>query len=645
MIALVCFMFWQLHNTYSVLAHNEDLASQIEVSKHLSLLVHEMQKERGMSAGFLSSGGVQFTRELQEQRRRTDAKLAHLKRFLDSALGLDPAYMQVLQKGLDFLAKLPQIRSAMESQDKRALVDSTVTYFTQSIAMFLNTVLESIKIIPNSQISHAVMGYISFLYAKEMSGLERATVNQILSANTPADPKQYAHFIALIAKEEVFEKYFLSFGDAQSVALFHQVGRNPSFRDVEGMRQILMRKYLVGSFGIKPVVWFDTITKKIDWLKQVEDSISAHITKLTKAQIAKNTHYFVFLLICEVLLILVTVVLSFVVVRNISQRLHRVNKTLEHIIDNKTFTDQISIVSNDEIGSMSRSVNVFIEYMRDTLQRIFKQVQDNTAISESLSAISTDLDANSKHIEQISHDNTDLSHSSRQILDESVAVSTSTKELLEGVLKNVSETKAAVAVIDEHVQCNMANEENNVRQMQSLSTEAQNIQSILDAITDIAAQTNLLALNAAIEAARAGEHGRGFTVVADEVRALAERTQKNITESTSIVKHILESIAKINKERKDNLCLMQTLAQRSSGMQNHVNHLSAAIVSVVDQSLVNLNNIHKINEHTTSILENGDKIALCVQDLLKINGAMQKSSHELNQQTIDLNGFLSVFKV
>ncbi|GMB94256.1 methyl-accepting chemotaxis protein [Helicobacter heilmannii] len=644
MVVLLFFMLWQLHSTYNLLRRNEDLAHQIEVSKYLSALVHEMQKERGMSAGFLSSDGVQFADKLPKQRQNTNARLAALKKFLESVSDLDSHYLQAVQKGLDLLEQLPQKRSAMEAKNKKALVNDTVAYFTKGIDLFLNTVLESIKIIPNSTISNAVMGYISFLYAKEMSGLERATANRIFIANTPDNP-QYAHFIALIAKQEVFYKYFLSFGDVQSIALFKRLSNDPSFKEVEEMRQTLMQKYLVGGFGVDPTMWFSTITKKINALKQVEDGISDHITKLAKSEIAKETHQFTLLAVLEMVIILATSILALLMMRYIAQRLQKVNKTLKNIVDNKTLTDKISIAANDEIGFMARSVNIFIEYMRDTLQCIFQQVQNNTDISKSLSTISMGLDSNSKQIKEISQNNTDLSHSSRQVLDESLAMSLSTKELLEGVLSNVEDTKTAVSAINEHVQCNMANEENSVAQMQALSTEAQSIRSVLDTITDIAKQTNLLALNAAIEAARAGEQGRGFAVVADGVRALAERTQKSITESETIITTILKSIDKINEERQSSLELMHALTKHASGMQEHVNHLADVIANVVDQSLVNLNNISRINKHTTGILENGDKIALCVQDLLKINDSMQTSSHKLNHQTNDLNDFLSVFKV
>ena len=246
-----------------------------------------------------------------------------------------------------------------------------------------------------------------------------------------------------------------------------------------------------------------------------------------------------------VMLILLIVIISKAVVRPIGE----LNRRIRDIAHGEgDLTRRITVQSNDEIGEMAANINAFIEKvqgiirnMKEAMGRAVRVVEsikeDSDAIMKTVATQNGLVDQTKELAGSIKED---LKVAEESVIDTSKDVE-QTYRTLDHMQKTL--TQMASKIIED------ARGAKEVAQnVTSLADQTNQIKDVIAIIKDIADQTNLLALNAAIEAARAGEHGRGFAVVADEVRKLAERTQKSLTEIDAAVSVIVQGVVQAQEE-------------------------------------------------------------------------------------------------
>ena len=307
-------------------------------------------------------------------------------------------------------------------------------------------------------------------------------------------------------------------------------------------------------------------------------------------------------------------------------------------------TKSLEIKHQDEIGGASREINNFIEKVRATISLAKDTSSENASIAHELSTTTLQVGKRVEDSTQIISQTSQMSNVIKQEITASVSKAKESKEELMKANQELRSARGFVQELGQRVQNSAQTELELAHKIQQLSSDADQVKNVLTVISDIADQTNLLALNAAIEAARAGEHGRGFAVVADEVRTLAERTQKSLVEIHATINVIVQAIIDSSEQMNRNSKEVQELSSIAEDVGKKIN----ATVDMMDFA-TNLN-----DKTVTDYINTGSKIEEIVAKIEEINTLSTQNtrsveeiagaSEHLNSLTEKLNIILNKFR-
>jgi methyl-accepting chemotaxis protein len=332
------------------------------------------------------------------------------------------------------------------------------------------------------------------------------------------------------------------------------------------------------------------LTDNIDLNKK--GSTTAALASLQEAQSGSTL---VTLLV--VLAILMGIGIALMITRMISKPLVQMNGAVEKIATGDLTADELQVKNRDEIGDLARSFNQMAKNLRTLIHQVMSSAEQVAASAEELTAsaeqtvqateqiatiaqeISIGTQKQSQSVRETSHTINEMAASVQQIAASSQSVSTTAVQTSNAAKEgNQSIQKAVQQMNFIHTTVNEASQS-----IKQLGEHAKHIDTIVEIISNIANQTNLLALNAAIEAARAGEQGRGFAVVADEVRKLAEESRQSAQKIAEYIATIQDEIHKVVQKMEAGTIEVNTGIEVVHEAGNSFEQIQRLIHEVADQ--------------------------------------------------------------
>ena len=534
-IPMLGFLWLGVNAMLSALTINnemDELAQLTELSSVYSELVHELQKERGMTAGFLGSKGAKFSQKIIQQRKNTQNKIDKRSGYWQESHFTNQHINQLHDAINQRLTKLDKIRSDVDAMSISSA--EAITYYTKTNEMLLSISPVIAEMSTDALITKEIVAYYNFIEAKERAGIERAVLTNTFAQNSFGSG-MFNKLLTLISEQHTYFYGFNEFASAKNKALHAEQLRDDAITQVEKMRKTAIDNSLSGQFNIDPDYWFEQSTKRIGILKNTENQLSKSLLTLAEETKQKAFNSLVFNSISIVVIFVFVISLSIYIIQELYSEVKNLTSVMSKMSNDNDLTVRAKHVGKSELGQIAIALNKTLETFSGAINEISTS---SVALATATEETSQTCDHNSQSLVEQQSEIALIATAIEELSATVKEVAGNTQVAADFAKKANEQAQGGKDVVQKsyHSIEGLAKEINNVAEkIKSIHNSSNNITQVVDVIKSVAEQTNLLALNAAIEAARAGEQGRGFAVVADEVRTLAQRTQQSTSEIENFI--------------------------------------------------------------------------------------------------------------